>query len=646
MAKSPKAGESRANKKQRRTSEAIAERVAQARRGRGAAVQATRLAEDQRALDAVETEGISRQRSRALQRRRSKLAARELRLYERDDEAMRQALHRRERLDAICRADHPADGDELLWFLVEELALLGAFEALRPPRVRLDVETGKEVERRQGYPPAVLNLLGVLSRFVGATSNPEISTTVLVDERWMRLLGFTAQEVREGASQRSESLTGKTREGAGGRFVEAGPEGPKRARLEGPRGALSSQTLSGHESDLEADDVLGLFDQVVAALARRGLFGKEVHASLDSTPEEVPPTFEGAGQVRKSVKAQGKARKPRQMKVMVKGFKVWFLMDTGTGLPLSMAFDTIETPETGPARQLVDRARENLGRHGRLASLSIDRGFMDGDLLWWLAHERQIEWVCPGKSKMRVTEEARRRVDEALLAHTFEDESLADAAVALAGHGESYDGVRFFERDMGPGRASLVVAQVDDLVDTAMYGPGGSGTSGQRPPGKRVSLHATVVLRWPDRGPREIEDAEQHDLEPDKAVVLLSEVKQSALERFDRYDDRSLIENRVNRDAKQHFGLGVSLARNANAMRTATVMSTVALMLYRALELHRQQTAEHEEQTGERLGILRYRRQMALTYMNTILIVTCGIYGILPLTEFAEIAGFPGAVIG
>ena len=131
--------------------------------------------------------------------------------------------------------------------------------------------------------------------------------------------------MREGASQGSESLIGKTREGAGGRFVDAGPEGPKRARLEGPRGALSSQTLSGHESALEAADVLGLFDQVVVALARRGLFGKQVHASLDSTPEEVPPSFEGAGVVRKSVKVQGKARKPAQVKVLVKGFKIWFL---------------------------------------------------------------------------------------------------------------------------------------------------------------------------------------------------------------------------------------------------------------------------------------------------------------------------------
>ena len=63
------------------------------------------------------------------------------------------------------------------------------------------------------------------------------------------------------------------------------------------------------------------------------------------------------------------------------------------------------------------------------------------------------------------------------------------------------------------------------------------------------------------------------------------------------------------------------MARNANAMRTATVMSTVALMLYRALELERRHAAEHEERTGEQLGVLRYRRQMAMMHMNKILIV-------------------------
>lgn len=56
---------------------------------------------------------------------------------------------------------------------------------------------------------------------------------------------------------------------------------------------------------------------------------------------------------------------------------------------------------------------------------------------------------------------------------------------------------------------------------------------------------------------------------------------ESGLFRYDQYDARSLIENRLNREGKQHFGLGTSLARNEAAMRSATVFSTLALMLHR-----------------------------------------------------------------
>jgi len=66
----------------------------------------------------------------------------------------------------------------------------------------------------------------------------------------MRLLGFNVQEVHEGATQRSVSLRGKTRDDQK-RFVEADEAGPVRedGRAGAPRGVLSSQTLAGHESE-------------------------------------------------------------------------------------------------------------------------------------------------------------------------------------------------------------------------------------------------------------------------------------------------------------------------------------------------------------------------------------------------------------
>ena len=582
---------------------------------------------------------VSRQHKRALERARNKLEGRGLRLLERDEEYVRSALRRREKLSGIMAADAVTDGDELLWFIAEELKLLPIFEELAPPPTTIN-KAGKEVECRTMYAPLVLNLLGLVSRSLGVSSNPEIQAAILADERWMSLLGFNATEVANGSTRRSESLIGKTREHESGRFVDAGPLGPARASLEGPRGALSFQTLAGHESTLDPEAVVTAFNLVVRSLVQRGYFSARVRVAMDSTGEEVVPSFEGAGVVSKDVKVQSKARRPRKMKVSVRGFKLWYVMDVETGLPLAMIQDTIETAETTPARALIEQAQENLKGHGEVVSCAVDRGFLDGDLLWWLNNNQGIDWVCPSKENMHVTKEARARVHEAIAALRLKDEAPLETAQRAARRGLSHAGVCFFEREVKPNCETLVVAQVDNLTCTDFYGPGGSSSSRMHSKTFRPTpLHATVVLRWPNRSAQDRKDAQEHDENAKGPVVLLSPVRESGLIRYDRYDERSLIENRLNRDGKQHFGLSHSLARTPEALWSATLFSTVALMLYRALEIHRDKASQESDRRCEPLGVLRYRRQLAINNHNRVIIVVGDCYGILALREFASLLG-------
>lgn len=264
-------------------------------------------------------------------RRWERPSQRKLRLLERNDELVRQVLERKGKLTAVMGAEQPTDADEMLWFLTNELKLTLALERLAPPETRVDPETGKEVQRRQSYPPLILNLLGLLGRYLGVSANPEIYAVVLTDQRWMSLLGFNAQEVENGACRRSEALRGKTREGSGGRFVEADELGPVRTRLEGSRGALSPQTMEGHESALVPAALVDFFNAVFQVLARRSFFPKRLRTSLDSEGAEVVPTFAEAGVVKKKVKVQSKARRTRQVEISVRGFKICFLMEVETG---------------------------------------------------------------------------------------------------------------------------------------------------------------------------------------------------------------------------------------------------------------------------------------------------------------------------
>ncbi len=645
MSKSPEPENAPRSAKARRkqqTAEAIEERITRQRQAEEREVD--RWVKESNALqeaqNVADEEGCSRQGGRALARQQEKLRQRSLRLLERNDELVRQALQRKEKLSEIMAADQPTDADEMLWFVIQELKLTSVLEQLKPPATRIDAKSGKEVQCRTSYEPLVLNLVGILSRYLGLSSTPKIEAVVLTDLRWMSLLGFNAVEVEEGSSRRSESLRGKTRQGQGGRFVEADDLGPVRTRLEGPRGALSAQTVEEHESALEAEALYTAFNAVVRALARRGYFPKEVRTSLDSTGEEVVPSFAGAGVVRKKVKVQSKARRPRQVEVSVRGFKLWYLMEVETGLPLAMTQATIETAENVPAKELIDQARENLKGYSRIVSVALDRGFLDGDLLWWLKKERRIDWVCPAKNKMHVTAEARKRVSEALAALAAKGESELETAQRAARRRQSHEGVSFYERVLSDNREPLVIAEVEDLLETEFYGPGGSASSRVHSKKYRpTALHATVVLNWPDRRSEDYEDEQEHDAEANGPVVLISPVREVGFQRFDRYDERSLIENRLNRDGKQYFGLGASLARNPNALWSATVFSTIALMLHRALELHREQVIEAQEKRGERLGVLRYRRQQLLKNRERVIVVVGDHYGILRLRELVELLG-------
>ena len=152
-------------------------------------------------------------------------------------------------------------------------------------------------------------------------------------------------------------------------------------------------------------------------------------------------------------------------------------------------------------------------------------------------------------------------------------------------------------------------------------------------------LHATVVLQWPDRHGHDVQDEREHDEEAKGPLVQLSPEVEPGFRRFDRYDERSLIENRANRDAKQYFGLGTSLARNLQAFWSATVFSAVALMLYRALGLHREQVAEAAERRGEVLGVLRYRRQQMIQNRERMIVVVKESFGIFSFYEFASLLG-------
>lgn len=491
------------------------------------------------------------------------------------------------------------------------------------------------------YPPVLMNVLSIIIRMLGLDSGPEVHTELLTDERWMALLGFAPQEVLTGHTRRGEELSGKTRAGEGGRFEEADELGPMRNRddLKERRGVLSSQTVAGYEERVPLEKLVNLVNLAIRRVAEKGLIKKKVEGVLDTTNLEVSPTFEGAGVVRRKVKVQTKSRKPRTIEMNIRGFKLWVLMDSCTAIPLGVAMDTIETADITLAKAVVKQAKTNLAGYAVLAGLAVDRGFLDGDLLWWLKEDEKVNWLCPGKENMNVTNEARTMVAGALKKATHADEEPLETAIRLAIMNKESEGVSFHLRMLSEGRQPLVIANLDGLYDTDFYGPGGSSSS--RVHSKRYRptlLSATVVLNWPDRSRHDCEDETNNDEDSNGPVVPLSPINEVGFQRFDRYDARSLIENQVNRDGKQNFSLGTALVRNSSAMHTAAYFSVLTVLLWRVL-LVLQEQAEDTDRRAERLGIVRYRRLLRLQNRGKVLVYIDGKYAILDMNEFLASVG-------
>jgi|GEM_PF-2255054 len=605
-----------------------------------------RLACDQTAVREHLAEGAprSRQQQRWLDRQLAEMAGRELRLRKRDDAYVAEVLRRKAPLEGIFNATGPTDVDELLHVMEADLGGLPLFAALSPPSTRVEPESGKTVQARFMYPPQVLGLVSMISRYMSVVGAPEVMEVVLTDPRYMSLLSFTLEEVEAGATRRSVGLTGKTRDGRSGKFEDAGEMGPVRnsGRSEEYRGALSSETVAGYEGALPPEALEATMNGLVRAVAQARLLPKKILGVLDSTGLESVPSCLGTGAVRKKVKVETKARRPRTVEVTIRGFKVWVLMDAETAIPLAIRFSTIEKPENECVREIVLQAKQNVEGYCTLVGLAVDRGFLDGDFLWWAKQEQGIDWVCPAKEGMLVTKEARDRVTEVLVRKKQGAESPLETAERLAGRSHvKLDGVSFFEAHVGLGREPLLLAGVDDLTCTEFYGEGGANSSRLNSKHFRPTpLHATVVLNWPDRPPEDRQDENDHDGEANGPVVLLSPIPEAASVRFQRYDQRSLIENRVNREAKEHHSLGTSLVRTMEGTRSATYFSLMALLLARVLEIRIEQAEAAADRRAERLGLRRYRRKVRIETRHKVMVYADGRMGLIKVWEFAKLAGY------
>ncbi len=497
----------------------------------------------------------------------------------RDDAYTAKALHETRSMDQIHGLNEAVFFDEFFFFL-KEIGVWPLLEDLDPK------------ERKGELYPFIKFVLATIMRCVGGIqSTLAMGDLLLTDPAIMELLGFNAAQVQQGSCDRGVSLRKKP--------VEI-------------RGAFSYETIADNIIKIGPDKLSEMFNGAIRCLAKGGFFPKDIDLVIDATDDEATPNYKTNNgdevphvtkEKRPDVRANGHAQK---IKVTVYGWKLWIAFEPISGLPVAMTIDGINVADNTHAYQVLDQSRKNLEGYCTIHSVSYDRGFLDGKLLWRIDNEIGAIIYIPAKSNMDITAEAR---------------GIARRAEALALKGKKQDGAVYKERiekiKRGSGKNAWIeerkttVVRIRDLSCDWWTAEGSSSKANAKSFVPKL-VNATVVLRW-DGAPKD----------EDKEVVILdTDPSKDPFAGFDAYDERSRIENTVNREAKESWFLENHPKRSEAGVRVHAYFVLVCMALTTAFRKYLKD-AEEAEIRGEELGITRYRRQLRVQNYDKV-VVFCG----------------------
>ena len=386
----------------------------------------------------------------------------------------------------------------------------------------------------------------------------------------MRLLGFNAHILENGLCRRGEHA---------------------RKNCEPPK-PFSPQMLANFIERISPQEVETFFNNVVNALARFGVFPKELTAIMDGSDLETTEQYEGCGRVRRDKEVNGKT-----VEVTIFGFKIIAVMDLHTQIPLAVKVVKISERETNYTIALLKQAKRNLGDYSQITHLVFDRGFLDGQDFYAL-DQMGITFIIPAKSNMAVYHDAR---------------SLAAKSLGIYKE-----------------RKNAAVTGIEGLTTFDSYCAPEQFEKTNRKDFTPQPINAVVVNRWNDK----VYPAEKGP------VFLTNGPVRQPLKVYDRYDDRSIIENLLFRESKQGWHLCQPPKKSYRAMVSHAVLTMVTYaltMAYRDWEDN-----EGYEETSYRSfdhGFRRWKRKKVKEYLDYVIIFVDEYYGIFHLEELAFFSG-------
>ncbi len=507
----------------------------------------------------------------------------------RDDARVAQGLYAGEEIEEMHELSDAGLLDEFFVFL-EDLGMMQAFEQMRLPGVKRIV-----------VPTVQFVLLYLLKVLFGGQSMHELPRVLFSNLGLMELVGFNAQQCTEGLTKRGDAQR-------------------SRKKKQGP---LSPQCLADNISKLGQAEMERLFNHMVQRLAQRGFFSGKLLVALDGSKLPTPESYEGCGKLKqtRSVKIKGQKEAATE-EYYVYGWKVLVLIEVRTRLPLAMQVVKIQDYEGSWLIPLLDQAQTNLGSAAQIASIVIDRGYLDGADLWQV-HQKGLLFVIVGKSNMAVVQDAQGLAKG--------ERAVVRERVVSRGHGNKATQERL--------RTELV--GLEALTSYDSYGEAEQTQHAHRRDYMGQPINAVVVRRW-----------ENHLPKGGGTVYLTNGQVSDPFLIFDTYDWRSVIENGIFKEGKHPWHLLRFPKRTEAAVVVHCFFTLLVMALCTAFRFWQAQAASTPTLATEVLptlsssllgaeGTARWRQRLREENRDKLIVFIGHAYGIFHLAEFAILTHLP-----
>lgn len=495
-------------------------------------------------------------------------------VVQRDDEALAKALWKSRKVKSVWALDQTALLDDYFYYLRK----LGVLDAV--------AKTHPQEGKRFLVPFCQLIMLYLAKQACGIASMNALPQVLFSNEGAMRLLGFNAYQIRNGVCQR-------------GQWRRQDPD---------KVGPVCPEMLAANIAKMGHEKVEQLFNRSIRYIARTGMMPEKLTVSLDATDILTTERYEGCGRVARKRTEKDKTGKLQTIEVIVHGWKLWGVMECTLGIPLAVKIAPIQTGDRTFTRSILEQAEKNLGKWASIENVVLDRGFIDGEDLWWI-QEKGLHFVIPAKTDMTIHREATE------LAKCLDEECVFPAnRIEKVKHG--YGKKAWIEEI----ETSLV--GVKGLTCYDAYGPEGKSKEKDKKDFQGNAIHAVVVSVFHGQNSRSGKPAVFiTDLDVDDPFVP-----------FDLYDQRSLIENGLWRSGKQYWHLSHAPKKTEAAVISHCYLTMMTMALTTAFRSWADEQGE-KIQSGKKIGIERYWRDLDAKNAARVIAFLDDAYGIFYLSE-------------